>query len=333
MPAPLVVAHRGASGWRPEHTESAYRLAAQLGADAIEPDIVATRDGVLVLRHENEISGTTDVAERPEFRERRATKRIDGVELTGWFTEDFTWDELRTLRTRERLPGTRPNGRSFDGLGRILRLRDLLAILDETGLGLVAEVKHATYFDSIGLPLGELVASELARHGWARGRRLVVEAFEQSVVDDIRARGVEAEWIYLVEAQGAAADLVARFGAKATSYADQVSDAGLARLRESVDGISVDKSMLFNRLAIPGARPRPSDLTARAHAAGLKLFTWTLRPENRFLLPAHRVGKTGAEWGDWRREWGMVLDQDVDGVFADHPDLVRELLRERAGEA
>lgn len=316
-PRPLVIGHRGASGYRPEHTRAAYELAITLGVDAIEPDIVATRDGVLVLRHENEISGTTDVAQHPQFADRRATKRVDGVSLTGWFTEDFTWAELRTLRATERLPQVRQASATFDRLEPILRLRDLLEILDagaeRTGraISVVAEVKHPTYFASIGIPLDELIADELTR--WDDGGRTIVECFEQTVLEEIRERGVAGRFIYLLEARGSAPDLVARFGAKALPYAAQLTDAGLARLAKRVDGVSLDKSMLL--------RPTGADLVARAHAAGLEVYTWTLRPENRFLALEHRIGKGARDWGDWRTEFGDILDTGVDGIFVDHPDL------------
>jgi Glycerophosphoryl diester phosphodiesterase len=316
-PRPLVIGHRGASGYRPEHTRSAYELAIALGVDAIEPDIVATRDGVLVLRHENEISGTTDVASRPEFAARRTTKRIDGMTLTGWFTEDFTWAELATLRARERLPDIRQSSATFDDAEPILRLRDLLEILDagaaRTGrpIGIVAEVKHATYFASIGLPLDELVAAELRR--WDDGSRTTVECFEQTVLGELKSRGVRGRFVYLVEARGSAPDLVARFGSKALPYSAQLTEAGLARLAREVDGVSVDKALLL--------RPGGAELVARAHGSGLEVFTWTLRPENRFLTPERRVGRTPRDWGDWRSEFAAVLATGVDGIFVDHPDL------------
>ncbi len=316
-PRPLVIGHRGASGYRPEHTRSAYELAITLGVDAIEPDIVATRDGVLVLRHENEISGTTDVASRPEFADRRATKRIDGASLTGWFTEDFTWAELSTLRATERLPQLRSASAAFGGTEPILRLVDLLEILDagaeRTGraISVVAEVKHPTYFASIGIPLDERVADDLKR--WDDGDRIIVESFEQTVLGEIRERGVRGTFVYLLEASGAAPDLVARFGSKAPPYSAHLTDTGLARLAKQVDGVSVDKSLLL--------RPDGAALVARAHEAGLDVFTWTLRPENRFLTPAFRAGKEPSAWGDWRGEFGVVLGTGVDGIFVDHPDL------------
>lgn len=322
-PRPLVIGHRGAPGYRPEHSRSSYELAIALGADALEPDIVATRDGVLVLRHENEISGTTDVADRPEFAERRTTKRIDGTSLTGWFTEDFTWGELSTLRVRERLPQLRQASTTFDGTEPILRLADLLELLDaaaaRTGrrIGIVAELKHPGYFRSIGLPLEERVAAELA--AWDDGGRITVECFEQSALTAVRDAGVPGRYVYLLEARGSAPDLRARFGRRALPYSAQLTDAGLARLATEVDGVSVDKSRLVADAPDGGARA--TDLVARAHDAGLSVFTWTLRPENRFLHAAHRRGSSPAAWGDWRREFDLVVGTGIDGIFVDHPDL------------
>jgi glycerophosphoryl diester phosphodiesterase len=300
IPPVLVIGHRGASGYRPEHTRSAYELAIALGADAIEPDIVATRDGELVLRHENEISGTTDVARRPEFASRRTTKTIDGQRLTGWFTEDFTWTELATLRTVERLPEVRQHSATFDGAEPILRLRDLIAIMDGAGrpMTLVAEVKHPTYFASIGLPLDELVAAELRR--WRHPDRLIVECFERGVLHRLRDRGVAGRIVYLMEDDGGATD------------SDVPYDAELADLRAlEVDGVSVGKARLF----------RDPDLVRCAHDAGMLAFTWTLRPENRFLAPAHRGRGSRADWGDWMAEYRAAIATGVDGIFVDHPDL------------
>ena len=312
---PLVIGHRGAPGYRPEHTRSSYELAFALGADAVEPDIVITKDGVLVVRHENEISGTTDVAQHPEFAERHTSKRIDGVTLSGWFTEDFTWSELATLRARERLPELRQHSSSFDGSEPMLRLSELLELVDEAAdrtarpLRLVAEIKHPTYFASIGMPLAEPVAAALAP--WGGQDRLTVECFEQTVLGEVRARGVSAEFIYLLEATGAAPDLIARDGSSAMSYASQLADAGLDRLAREVDGISPDKSLLLDDPA----------LVMRAHERGLRVFTWTLRPENGFLAEPHRLGGVSSDWGDWRTEFESIIRSGVDGIFVDHTDL------------
>lgn len=326
---PLVIAHRGASGYRPEHTTAAYSLAFALGADAVEPDIVATRDGVLVLRHENEISATTDVATRGEFADRRTTKRVDGVALTGWFTEDFTWDELRTLRSCERIPGVRAANTAFDGWYGIMRLKDLMRMLDDASdrarrqIAMVAEIKHAAYFASIGLPLAELFAAEV--DGWATGENLLVESFEQTVLEQIRRRGVPGRLVFLVEAAGAPADLVSRDGARARTYADHLTEAGLARLATEVHCISVDKRLLLDLDA--GGRLRgATDLADRAHEAGLGVYCWTLRAENRFLPRQLRTGSRPGGYGDWPTEFRTLLDSGVDGVFADQPDLVMELL-------
>ncbi|MFC0680796.1 glycerophosphodiester phosphodiesterase family protein [Lysobacter korlensis] len=325
---PLVIAHRGASGYRPEHTTAAYSLAFALGADAVEPDIVATRDGVLVLRHENEISGTTDVASRPEFADRRTTKRVDGVALTGWFTEDFTWEELRTLRSFERIPGVRAANTVFNGWYGILRLKDLMRMIDDASdrarrqIAMVAEIKHADYFSSIGIPLDELLADEIS--GWATGENLIVEAFEQTVLERIRARGVPGRYVFLLEESGSPADLVSRDGAGARTFADHLTDGGLARLATEVHGISVNKRLLLDieRGRLVGA----TDLAHRAHEAGLSIYCWTLRPENRFLPRSLRTGSRAGGYGDWPTEFRTLIDSGVDGVFADHPDLVRELL-------
>ncbi|MCU1479728.1 MAG: glycerophosphoryl diester phosphodiesterase [Subtercola sp.] len=314
---PLIIGHRGASGYRPEHSAAAYELAFELGADYVEPDIVATRDGVLVIRHENEISGTTDVAGHPEFEDRRRTAVVDGVSLTGWFTEDFTWPELQTLRCIERLPALRPASAAFDGRFGLLRLADLFALVDRASdaqqrpLGIVAEIKHATHFARLGLPLDELFAAEVEAAAWNTGDgRLVVESFEPTVLERVRARRILARSVLLVEAEGAAADLVAALGAAAPDYASYLTPDGLRSL--SVDGISVPKQLLLE----PG-----NVLIDSAHASGLDVFTWTLRPENEFLDPRFRAGCDEAAWGAWRDEFGRVMASGVDGVFADHPDL------------
>lgn len=327
-PRLLVIGHRGASGYRPEHTRSAYELAFAQGADAVEPDLVATKDRVLVIRHENEISGTTDVASHPQFADRRTTKVIDGQKLSGWFTEDFTWGELATLRATERLPKVRPGNTEFAGEG-ILRLVDLLALLDAVPLsalgeriGLVAEIKHASYFESIGLPLDELFANELAAAGWNDDDRLTVECFEETVLGQIRDRGIRARYIFLVDAEGAPADQVAKRGTDARTYASYLTRDGMAALAATVDGISVDKHILQATDAT--GSPVGAELVARAHAAGLTVFCWTLRAENRFLAKKLRHGASARQFGDWTTEFLELMRLGLDGVFTDQPDLAIE---------
>ena len=328
---PLVIAHRGASGYRAEHTRSAYLLAFEQGADAVEPDLVATKDRVLVIRHENEISGTTDVGSLPQFADRRSTKVIDGQTLTGWFTEDFTWAELATLRATERLPLVRPGNTKFPAEG-ILRLVDLLELLEVAPLnalggriGMVAEIKHASYFASIGLPLDELFAAEFTAAGWSDDDRLTVECFEETALQQIRERGIRARYVFLVDAEGAPADQVAKWGTAARSYESYLTVEGMAALAQCVDGISVDKHILQATDASGSAAG--ATLVARAHAAGLSVFCWTLRAENRFLPKALRLGASASKFGDWMTEFLELMGLGVDGVFSDQPDLAIEARR------
>lgn len=328
--APLVIGHRGAPGYRPEHSASSYRLAFELGCDAVEPDIVATSDGVLVVRHENEISGTTDVAERLEFASRRATKVVDGVHLTGWFTEDFTWQELSSLRCRERLPKIRPKNVAYNETEPILRLSDVLKIVDEQSeerglpLRVVVEIKHDHYFRQLGLDLVELLVAELAVAGWAdRPGRLVIEAFELGALLRLRESGVRSQLVFLAERIGSPADEVAAQQSgthSARSFAWFRSNEGLDLLAASVNGISVAKGNVL-RLNALGRAVGTTDLVQRAHDRGLLVYTWTLRPENRFLNLRFQTSVHGAEWGDWRGEFGLVLESGVDGIFVDHPDI------------
>ncbi|WP_040424837.1 glycerophosphodiester phosphodiesterase family protein [Agromyces subbeticus] len=333
-PHPLVIGHRGAPGYRPEHTRASYELAFALGADAVEPDIVATRDGVLVLRHENEISGTTDVASRPEFAGRRTTREIDGAALTGWFTEDFTWAELATLRATERLGPLRQASASFDGRYPVIRLRELFELIDTMGadqhrlLRMIAEFKHAAHFDALGLPLDELFQAELEAAGWGRGdERLIMEAFEPTLLDRLGDRGIRGRRVFLIEGNGAPWDLVLEHGRTAPSYDSFATEAGLLGLAGRFDGVSVGKARL-----VGGVKARPAadaagaplfgaELVDAAHAAGLEIYTWTLRPENRFLSAPFRRGTARAGYGDWMGEFGEVIGMGVDGVFLDHPDL------------
>ncbi|HLT68192.1 MAG TPA: glycerophosphodiester phosphodiesterase family protein [Microbacterium sp.] len=312
-----IIGHRGASGYRPEHTRSAYELAIAQGVDLIEPDVVATRDGVLVVRHENEISGTTDVASREEFARLKTTKTFAGHELTGWFTEDFTWDELRRLRCTERIPKLRPANAAYDGADRILSLPEVLEIARTGGVGVVVEIKHAPYFAEIGLDLASLVARDLRACGWQEPEhgRLIIESFEESALHAVRAEGIDAELIYLLEDDGTALDLLLAHGAAAPSYRAQLSDLG--SLAERVDGISVDKALLLD--------PDAPAFAAEARERGLELFTWTARPENAFLAERFRGSGTRAEYGEWRAEWRAIREAGVTGVFADHPDLAREI--------
>jgi glycerophosphoryl diester phosphodiesterase len=330
---PLVVGHRGAPGYRPEHSRSSYDLALAMGVDAVEPDIVVSRDGVLVVRHENEIGSTTDVSARPEFADRRTTKTVDGADLTGWFTEDFTWDELATLRCRERLPKIRRTSATFDDQQPVLRLREVLDLVRAGSLeqgreiGVVLEIKHATYFAGLGWDVAALVDEELRAAGWADGALpLIVESFESTVLHRLKERGIRGTYIYLLEAAGSPFDLIAAHGKAALTYRQTAAPAGLDALVGAVDGISIDKRMILapDRL---GRATGPSAVVADAHARGLQVFTWTCRPENAFLVGQFRSRAGSGAFGDWESEWAVIRDAGIDGVFVDHPDLGVEFFR------
>lgn len=328
---PLLIGHRGAPGYLPEHTISSYRLALEMGADALEPDIVVSADGALVIRHECEIGSTTDVASRPEFAARKTTKTIDGVTETGWFAEDFTLAELQSLRCRERLINTRPASAAHNDKEYVLSFAQLLNFVDAESarlgraIKLVVELKHVTYLRSQGFDLPALLLSELHAHGWDnRGTQLIVECFELAGLDPLREAKLPATLIYLLEHTGAPADLVAQHADAAKQYAFYRTDAGLATLKRRVNGISVDKTSLFARDEsgyITGA----NDLVQRAHTEGLQVYTWTLRPENRFLEPQFQHGADPYAFGDYHAEWKIILASGVDGVFLDHPDLLAQL--------
>jgi glycerophosphoryl diester phosphodiesterase len=304
-----------------------------MGVDAVEPDIVVSKDGVLIVRHENEISGTTDVSTRPDFADRRTTRVVDGVALTGWFTEDFTAEELTTLTCRERLPDIRSTSATFDDRQPVLRLREVLDLVRDASLaqgreiGVVLEIKHATYLASLGWDLAALIHDELRAAGWATGEwPLIIESFESTILFALQERGLPATYVYLLEAAGRPFDLVAAQGTSAPTYPSIAAPAGLDALVGRVDGISVDKRMLLAPDRLGRATDR-SRIIADAHARGLTVFTWTCRPENAFLVKEFRGSGGPGAFGDWEAEWGLIGEAGVDGVFVDHPDLGVDFFR------
>jgi glycerophosphoryl diester phosphodiesterase len=321
---PIVIAHRGASGYRPEHTLAAYRLAIRMGADYVEPDLVSTKDGVLVARHENEISGTTDVADHPEFAGRRTTKVIDGTSITGWFTEDFTLAELKTLRAKERLPQVRPDNTRYDGQFEIPTLEEVIALVKrESGrtgrrIGIAPETKHPTYFDSIGLSLEEPLVRTLRRNGLDRANaKVVIQSFETGNLRELATR-TDVPLAQLVDGSGAPYDLKA--AGSTTTYADLVKPAGLADIATYATWVAPAKNLILPRDA-SGAIGTPSTLVPDAHAAGLKVVTWTMRVENQFLPSNHRIGTDPNAKGDLAGEVAAFLDTGIDAVFSDNPDI------------
>ncbi len=305
---PIVIAHRGASGLLPEHTLAAYTRAIEDGADFIEPDLVPTRDGHLVARHENEISGTTDVATRPEFAGRKATKTIDGVAVTGWFTEDFTLAELKTLRARERIPELRSTAN--DGKFEIPTIEEIIALAKVRGVGIYPETKHPSYFVSIGLPLEARLVAALDAAGWRSADAPVfIQSFEVSNLKQLSTM-TDVRLIQLVAGEAGPAD-----GAHAT-YAEMLTPEGLEAIATYADGIGPEKALVIPRGA-DGALGAPTRLVADAHAAKLKVHPWTFRAENYFLPTDYRNGVDLRAHGDLVREIRTYLDAGIDGVFSD----------------
>lgn len=311
---PLAIAHRGASGERPEHTLGAYRLAIAQGADYIEPDLVMTRDGVLVCRHENEISATTDVAARPEFAARRARKPVDGVSAEGWWAEDFTLAELKTLRCRERLPQLRPGNTAFDGQEEIPTFAEVLDLALSAGKGVYPELKHPTYLRERGLdPLPAFIGAVRAAGGQQAADRLFVQCFEiWPLVDLAQMSSLRWRCVQLAAASGGPWDR------RDLNYAEMLSDEGLRRIADYAHGVGVEKSLIVPRDA-SGASAPPTDLVARAHAAGLAVHAWTFRAENYFLPAELRRGESPAAHGDLDAELRTFYAAGVDGVFCDFP--------------
>ncbi|OMQ16185.1 glycerophosphodiester phosphodiesterase [Modestobacter sp. VKM Ac-2676] len=336
----LVIGHRGASGYRPEHTLAAYQLAARMGADYIECDVVSTADAVLVCRHENEISGTTDVADHPEFADRRTTKTVDGVELTGWFTEDFTLAELRTLRAVERLPEVREENTLYDGLFAVPTLDEFLELRAELSrelrreVGVYIETKHPTYFDGIGLSLEEPLVADLAEAHLDRRRSPVfLQSFETANLRELDDAGVRVPLVQLLSATGAPADLVAAGDPR--GYADLSTAEGLAGIAEYADGVGPEKNQVIPREE-DGTLGEPTGFVEDAHAVDLLVHPYTFRNENTFLPAALQEGDDPAAYGRAIEEQLLFWAAGVDGLFTDNPDtgvLTRELFRTGAGSA
>jgi glycerophosphoryl diester phosphodiesterase len=325
---PLVIAHRGASGYRPEHTLAAYELGARMGADYIEPDLVATKDGVLVARHENEISGTTDVAEHPEFADRRTTKTIDGVELTGWFTEDFTLAELKTLRAKERIPDVRQRNTIYDGRFEVPTLQEVIDLAKRLSreldreIGIYPETKHPSYFRSIGLPLERPLVRTLRRNG-LDGKRdpVFVQSFETANLKELD-RKIEAPLVQLYGARtGSPFDFVESGDPR--TYGDLATPAGFREVSRYADGVGPSKDYIVPRAADGSSLP-PTSFVDDAHDAGLVVHPYTFRNENQFLPLELRSGPDPNLYGNAIAEYEQFFDLGVDGLFSDNPDTAVE---------
>ncbi|MCK2219059.1 glycerophosphodiester phosphodiesterase [Actinomadura sp. ATCC 31491] len=325
---PVVIGHRGASAHRPEHTLLSYETAIALGADYIEPDLVSTKDHVLVARHENEISGTTDVAAHPEFADRRTTKTVDGRPVTGWFTEDFTLAELKTLRAKERVPDLRPGNTAFDGLAEIPTFEEVVQLALRAGVGVYPETKHPTYFDSIGLSLEEPLLEVLDRY---RVRKAYIQSFETANLRELSGR-TKLPLIQLITFGGAPYDWVAAGGTR--TYDDMVTPDGLREVARYADGIGVDTRRVVPQDAAGRTLP-PTTLVADAHRRGLDVHVWTVRNENSQLPTDYRMGDPASPvypraTGNVTGWLAKLLDLGVDGAFCDDPGTGRAVIAQRS---
>jgi glycerophosphoryl diester phosphodiesterase len=321
---PLVIGHRGASGYRPEHTLASYELAARMGADYVEPDLVTTKDGVLVARHEPEIGGTTDVARHPEFAGRRTTKSLDGVATTGWFAEDFTLRELKTLRAAERLPDVRQENTIFNGRYEVPTFQEVIDLVKRLSrelhrdIGIYPETKHPTYFRKQGLALEPKLVEALDRNGLNRpDAKVFVQSFE---VSNLRAldRVLRVPLVQLTSATGAPFDFVDTGDPR--TYADLVTAAGLREVARYADGVGPDKVQVIPRDAA-GNLAAPTNLVRDAHRAGLTVHPYTFRAENTFLPTNLRSSADPTDYGNLFAEIGAYFAAGVDGIFTDNSDI------------
>jgi len=345
MPRPIVIAHRGASGYRPEHTLPAYELAIDLGADFIEPDLVSTRDGILVARHENAIAivdrvsgsvieATTDVADRREFASRKTTKSVDGRSITGWFTEDFTIDELKTLRARERLPLLRPDNVAYDDSFEIPTLDEIIELVKrrsgELGrqIGIYPETKHPTYFRAIGLPL-ERPLIELLHAGGFRGpdAPVFIQSFEIGNLKEL----AKTTSLPLIQLIGDETPFDVIGSGRSLAPREMTSPAGLREIREYAAGVGPSKHLIVRQEQIDAVIS--TSLLDDAHEIGLLVHAWAFRSENQFLPKPLRVGSSPATHGNAETELKLFFEVGVDGVFSDFPDTAVAAREEFYSEA
>ncbi|WP_107424803.1 glycerophosphodiester phosphodiesterase [Streptomyces antioxidans] len=324
LPVPTVIGHRGASGYRPEHTLGSYQLALDLGADIIEQDVVPTKDGHLVCRHENDITATTDVSAHPEFADRKTTKTVDGTKLTGWFTEDFTLAELKTLRAKERIPGNRQRNTLYDGRWEVPTFEEVLQWAEREGrkrgrrIWLYVETKHPTYFRKLGLGIEERVAKLLRRYGRHRqDAALFLQSFEPSSIQRLRKLVDTPSVVLLSTVDSQPWDFVEANDPR--TVADLVKPDGLKWIASFAQGIGPDLSVIIPRTA-DGKLGTPTSVVKDAHAAGLILHPYTMRNENTFLPADFRRGSDPNAYGDAFGAFKAYFATGIDGIFSDNAD-------------
>jgi glycerophosphoryl diester phosphodiesterase len=310
---PLIIAHRGASGDRPEHTLAAYELAIDQGADYIEPDLVVTKDLELVSRHENELSGTTDVASREEFDYLRREKTIDGRRVAGWFAEDFTLAELRTLRAKERVPSSRPSNVRYNGLYQVPTLEEIVKLVRakeaETGrkIGLYPELKHPNFMLEVeGIDMVDLILRELRDLGVKPEGPIFIQCFEVGTLRRLNQRS-DYKLVQLIAPEGGPVD------EPDMRYAEMITKSGLEELATYADGLGPWLGHVLDPQTMA-----QTTLVADAQALGLKVHPWTLRKENGFLPAALQNEGGPAADGKWRLLWKAALASGADGFFTDN---------------
>jgi glycerophosphoryl diester phosphodiesterase len=315
---PIIIAHRGASGYRLEHTLAAYELAIALGADYIEPDLVSTKDGVLIARHENEISETTDVVSHTEFANRKTTKLIDGELKIGWFTEDFTLAEIKTLRAKERIPQIRPQNTTYDGLFAIPTLQEIIdlakaksAEMNRT-IGIYPETKHPTYFQTIGLSLEDALLATLAANSYQDGNAPVfIQSFEVTNLQYLSTK-TDLPLVQLLNITGKPYDFVVSGDVR--TYADLATASGLREIAQYAQAIGIHKNLLIPRDSTEKLRS-PTSIVKDAHAAALLVHVWTFRNEDCFLPLDFQGNPQG--------EYELFFSLGIDGVFSDYPNTAK----------
>lgn len=322
---PIVIAHRGASGYVPEHTLAAYAMAILQGADFIEPDLVITKDGHLIARHDNVLDLTTDVSTRPEFAGRKTTKTVDGVTVTGWFSEDFTLAEIKTLRAVERIPGIRPANARFDGQFEIPTFQEIIDLaqayekLLDRRIGLYPETKHPTYFDRLGLSLEEPLVKVLRRNGYeGRNARVFIQSFEINNLRKLKTM-TRIPLVQLLWIEGKPYDVEA--GGGTLTYEQMATPAGLAQIASYAKGVGPEKRFIIPLDSAGNLDPsRATGFVQHAHAVGLQVHPYTFRSENVFLPNNFRSSSDPNALGDGAGEIKTFLRAGIDGFFTDHTD-------------
>ncbi|MEU6773890.1 glycerophosphodiester phosphodiesterase [Streptomyces sp. NPDC046759] len=325
LPVPTIIGHRGASGYRPEHTFGSYDLALDLGADVVEAgDLVPTKDGHLVCRHEPEIGGTTDVASHPEFADRKTTKLLDGVATTGWFTEDFTLAELKTLRAVERIPANRPHNTLYNGRWEIPTFEEVLKWQDEQTrkrgrqVWIYPETKHPTYFRGLGLGLEERVAKLLRKYGKdGRNSPVILQSFEPTSIQKLNQLVDNPLVVLLSSADSRPYDFVEAGDPR--TVADLITPKGLREIAGYAQGIGPTLDLVIPKNA-DGTLAKPTTLVSDAHRVGLILHPYTMRNENPFLPAEYRKGSAADAYGDSFGAFKTYFATGIDGVFTDNAD-------------